>query len=481
MKFTSKFLVCVFTAVSVMLSVKPVGAVTYGKSGDFDYKIENDKAIIWHYNGNDENVTVPATVNSIPVEKIDNVLFTNNLKIKSVVVEEGITTLGDFVFNGCKSIESVVLPESITYISGPAFRECTSLKSIVLPSQIEHIPGQIFSGCNSLSSVKLPAKLLTIGDMAFKDCFSLASVKFPETLQEIGGNAFQNCGSLKTLTIPGSVQNIDWFAFDNCSELTKVKINSGLKSIDFSAFGNCPKLRQTYIPASVKNINFGVFNKSPNVTIYAPRGSYAQTYANENKIDFREDTADLSKPAAIDKPSSVTAKSVGASTVKISWKKVAGASGYEIRYSIDNKKYTTAGIAQGTSFTKKGLKIGTKYYFKVRAYKIAGKSKIYGDFSAVSSAGSALAKVGSLKAVPAKNKVKLTWAKTPGASGYEVYYSADGKSFKKCGSVTNGSRTVYEQSKLKGNTKYYFKVRAYSGTGKARVNGAFSGVSAKTK
>ena len=83
----------------------------------------------------------------------------------------------------------------------------------------------------------------------------------------------------------------------------------------------------------------------------------------------------------------ITVKNAGSKTVKVSWKKVSGANGYEVyRKSGSSAKYSivqTVTSGNTLSYTNKKLIKNSKYYYKVRAYRIVNGEKIYSSFSTV--------------------------------------------------------------------------------------------------
>jgi uncharacterized repeat protein (TIGR02543 family) len=89
-------------------------------------------------------------------------------------------------------------------------------------------------------------------------------------------------------------------------------------------------------------------------------------------------------------PGGVKAVKASATSVKISWGKVSGASGYEIYYNTAKtgtyKNLTTINKGTTASYTKTGLAKGKTYYFEVRAYRTVSGKKVYGSFSAIVSA-----------------------------------------------------------------------------------------------
>ena len=87
-------------------------------------------------------------------------------------------------------------------------------------------------------------------------------------------------------------------------------------------------------------------------------------------------------PAA---PASVKAKNVSKKSVKLTWKKVSGANGYRVYVKGKNGKYKTLKTVKGTSYTIRGLKKGSGYSYKVKAYRNVGKKKVLGAYSKTTS------------------------------------------------------------------------------------------------
>lgn len=475
MKHFSRIFACVFTAVLLLTVAQPAPAVSYGEYGDFSYKIDGNKVSLWHYDGPGGSVNVPARLGTIPVGILDNVLFADNLKVSSITVGYGIEELGDYVFTGAKSLSSINLPDSISVIGDAVFKECISLSAITLPAALQHIPEQSFYECTSLEKVTLPSDLRTVGDLAFYNCLSIRSITFPSSLQSIGMSAFAYCSSLTDITIPGSVQVIGSGAFKDCVGLKSVVISPGVRSIGTLAFNNCPSLSEVYIPNTVVSMtSSSVFYNSPNVTICAPAGSYAQTYAKQNNIKFR--AASETPTTTTDKPASPVpseqnpSANIGAvsglnttplsyNKVQLTWDATPDAKGYEVYYSTDNIKYKKATTAKRTSYSKTGLKIGEKYYFKVRAYKTEGSKKIYGDYSDVVSYAPAIPKVNGVKAKAGTGKVSLSWKRNPGASGYEILAGTTPNNLSKVG--TTSGRTSFSHKNLNSGAMYYYQIKPF--------------------
>lgn len=77
-------------------------------------------------------------------------------KIKKIVIEYGVTNIGDRAFSGCTSLTSITIPESVTSIGQGAFCNCWALTSITIPNSVTSIRDDTFSRCGSLSSVTIP-------------------------------------------------------------------------------------------------------------------------------------------------------------------------------------------------------------------------------------------------------------------------------------------------------------------------------------
>lgn len=102
----------------------------------------------------------------------------DNSKIKSVVIQNGITGIGNGAFWGYKKLSSVTIPNSVNTIEGNAFLGCTKLVSITIPDGVTSIGTTAFWGCDSLNSITLPNSLTSIGWNIFAYCDSLSNVLY---------------------------------------------------------------------------------------------------------------------------------------------------------------------------------------------------------------------------------------------------------------------------------------------------------------
>ncbi|MBS6579717.1 MAG: leucine-rich repeat protein, partial [Clostridiales bacterium] len=148
--------------------------------------------------------------------------YANEDKIESVVIEDGVTSIGKYAFGYCSSLASIKLPNSISSIGDTAFSNCSSLASITLPNSISSIGELAFYYCSSLTSITIPNSVTNIEKLAFGGCSKLASITISNSVTGIAESAFESCWSLKSITIPNNVISIGKNAFYNCSRLTSV-------------------------------------------------------------------------------------------------------------------------------------------------------------------------------------------------------------------------------------------------------------------
>ena len=155
--------------------------------------------------------------------------------VKTVILPEGLTAIGNGAFSDCTSLTEITLPESLTSIGDSAFSGCSSLKEITIPAGVTSIGDGVFSGCSSLTEITIPEGVTSIGDWAFSDCTSLTEITLPESLTGIGDSAFSGCSSLKEITIPAGVTSIGDGVFSDCTSLTAITVaegNTAFTSVD---------------------------------------------------------------------------------------------------------------------------------------------------------------------------------------------------------------------------------------------------------
>ncbi len=231
-----------------------------------------------------------------------NSSFQSNALIKTVVIENGVTSIGYYAFKGCTRLTKVMISNGVKIIGVAAFNGCTKLACVTIPSGVKSIEGGTFWGCIELTDVTIPNSVTSIGESAFYDCVRLTNITIPDSITSIGKNAFFGCTGLTSVIIPDNVVNIGNWAFSNinnieyygnatgspwgaksingyienglvysdskkqlllgCSSLRKgnLTIPDSVTSIGGSAFSGCSGLTSITIPDSVTNIGEVAFS-----------------------------------------------------------------------------------------------------------------------------------------------------------------------------------------------------------------------------
>ncbi len=197
--------------------------------------------------------------------------------IKTIIIDDGITSIGDDAFFNCTSVTSVSIPDSVTSIGNYAFTGCSGLTSVHITDIAKWCEIEFaISTCNPLYYAK---NLYLNGEL-------VTDLIIPGGVTSISGYAFYNCSSVVSVTIPNSISSIGNFAFYGCSGLTLVTIPDGVTEIGDSAFEGCIGLTSITIPDSVTSIGGDAFDDCDNLTITASADSYAITFARNNSIPY---------------------------------------------------------------------------------------------------------------------------------------------------------------------------------------------------
>jgi len=199
------------------------------------------------YTGSGGAVTIPDSINFLPV-----------------------TSLGNYAFFLCTSLTSITIPNSVTSIGDNTFGTCTSLASVTIPNSVTSIGFSSFNFCLSLVNISIPDSVTSIGDAAFNDCTSLTNIIIPNSVSTIGNNTFGGCTKLTSITIPNSVTNIEDNAFYDCFDLVNVTIPDSVTSIGGSAFYNCTSLTSVYFKGNAPNADSTVFWLATGTVYYLP-------------------------------------------------------------------------------------------------------------------------------------------------------------------------------------------------------------------
>lgn len=209
--------------------------------------------------------------------------------------------------------------------------------------------------------------------------------------------------------------------------------------------------------------------------IRASKTMNANTYWGE----YSEKVVAVTKP---DKVAELSARTLGASEIELTWKKSSHVTGYQI-YRLDGQtgkyvKIATVEESMPASYTDCKLSAATEYSYKVRAYKNFEGTSYYGSFSNVKSQVTKPDKVQRLKASTKASAVTLKWAASENVTGYQIYrLNTKTKKYEKIATINGADKITYKNKSLKKGKTYRYKIRAYKKYNGTTYYGGFSSVS----
>lgn len=250
---------------------------------------------------------IPSSLRSVTVTggNVFSGAFYGCSMLTSIIIPDGVTSIGWGAFMYCRDLTSVTIPDSVTSIGEQAFQKCSGMTSAAIGNSVKSIGELTFESCASLTSITIPDSVKSIGDGAFEDCRGLTSVTVPNSVTRIGYYAFGGCKSLESITIPfvgetlsnrteythfgyifgalsysenndnvpASLKEviitrgiIDEYAFYGCSSLTSITIPNSVKSINDYVFASCTSLKSFSIPDGVTSIGYYAFGDCIDLT-----------------------------------------------------------------------------------------------------------------------------------------------------------------------------------------------------------------------
>ncbi|MBO5409910.1 MAG: leucine-rich repeat domain-containing protein, partial [Clostridia bacterium] len=274
--------------------------------------------------------------------------YSNGDAVKTVVIEEGVTSIGDCAFDCCENMTGIEIPQSVKRIGWGAFANCESLVKPVIPEGVETIDRHAFLDCKGIKTISIPKTVTEIGSHCFENTSSLKaivvnaenpnysndrngvlydknqtelihfpegskrpsytmpdsvvevadyafysnpyieSIVFSKNLKKIGFESFSCCTALTELNLPEGLEKIGWYAFAFCSGIDSVTVPEGTKEIDSGAFSYCEALSSVTLPDSLERIGMFAFLKTPFFNNEANREN-GVLYCGKNLLDVNSD------------------------------------------------------------------------------------------------------------------------------------------------------------------------------------------------
>lgn len=179
--------------------------------------------------------------------------------------------------------------------------------------------------------------------------------------------------------------------------------------------------------------------------------------------DFTGLAASCTVTVVMDSIKNFTATPKAYDQISLSWSQVKGADGYLLfRKESGQNEVQVAKLSSGTlSYTDKGIKTGTTYYYRIRAYAVSDGMNIFGDYTSYKAARATLDSVKANVKVSGNLYNTVSWNRVAGANGYYVYRRQPGKSWSRIKIITNASTSSWQDKDIKALTSYIYAVRAY--------------------
>ncbi len=501
-----------------------------------EYTLPETVTKIWSYAFAYNSTLKSVTVNE-GVTQIGEFAFHCCKGMTALSLPQSLETVGQSAFRACTKLTDVVIGEKVKRLPTYTFAYCTRLKNVTLPKGLETISSKVFFECHAIEEIVIP-NVKSIGYDAFWNLESLKALYFMGTREEWqAATKKYDVGFFNDLKVHYSYEDFvhefkitptnseptctnSGYGLYECpcglsyyssipanghsyttvypSKATTEKNGMAVSKCDVCSFSKTEKISKVNIAYDKSYVVYTGQTALPKVTLKSgdtvlEEGTdYFITFLSPDSTDYGEYKisiksaenrayefdAEVSYSILPGETEKLTVSQT-TSSIKLSWSKVYGATGYRVYlYDYNEKEWVRIKSTTANSFTLKALNSGTRYRFAVQAYHKTADGTVYfsgGKVAVTTSTKPATVK--SLKASsPAKGKLSLSWANISGETSFEIYYSTSKNgTYKKYCEV--GANTVkYNAANLKSGNTLYFKVRACKTINGVTVYGDFSTV-----
>ena len=402
-----------------------------------------------------EHINIPNSVTYI-----GNGAFEHCAKLEHITIPNSVTYIGDCAFYGCTSLDNIAIPggaELSAQTRGSTFAECTNLKSVVIENGVTTIVQAIFENCVNLENVTIPNTVTEIYPLAFIGCTKLKSITIPKSVKTIVKSAGKTMGyyrdndnnyiKIADFTIKGykgtaaeeyAKENGFKFIALDVSEPTSVSLNKTSLTLDV---GKSYTLTKTVSPSNAvtsytwSSSNTSVATVDGNGKVTAKKAGTATITVKTSNGKTATCIVTVNLPAP-----QITGLANTTGGIKISWNKVDGAYGYRLYYKPASGGWKRFKDTTATSFTDSGVVPN-----KTETYTIRCIDKNGNTISGFNSTG------WSKKYTPVAptitkldittGGIKLSWNKIAGVYGYRLYYKPASGGWKRFKDTTATSFT----------------------------------------
>ena len=408
-------------------------------------------------------------------------------KDKNYKMPDGVTSMGVYAFSGCTNLTNITIPDSVTGIGDSAFSGCTSLTGITIPDSVEFIGYEVFLDCMNFTGITIPSSVTRIRNHAFGYYYDNGYKKIDnfkiycysgtkgEKYAIDNGFAYELLGKPILSKVTGvrlggraaDALRVNWSKNANADGYIVEMYQGGKwERVAKITSNSTTTFRKAGLKASsVYNFRVRAYKMSGSTTLYS---------------DYSATVTARTNPSVM---TGVKLTGRAADALRINWTKNVSADGYIVEMYQGGKWVRVAKITSNntTTFRKAGLKASNVYKFRVRAYKMSGKTALYGNYSAtVTARTNPSVMTGAKLGGRAADALRINWTKNTSADGYivEMY---QGNKWVRVAKITSNSTTTFRKAGLKASSVYKFRVRAYKMSGNTALYGNYSAtVTART-
>ena len=431
MKQITKYFLSIVLSFTIIFTVGTISkqnqSFAYQEYNGFLYSSNGGLITIEGYVGDEKNITIPERINYLPVTIISSEAFVN-----------------------C-TFQNITIPKTVTNIGHNAFFECYNLKNIIVDKDSENFSDYngILYNKNKTILIKCPQAsdnpsildtTKKIENIAFEST-KIKHIVLPNSLEVLGGGVFANCLYLESITIPNSVTYI------------ATEYNLEESSEDFGyIFDYTPNIKEIWLHKDSYAYNFLKDKYKTQIKLIDKKSTLKITGENYPKTLTYGNSFTLTGKIS----SNYKLMSVNIQVLDENQNPIPSASKEVFPYS-----YTYSKIDSGIKF---GTLPEGDYTYKITATDQSGTKKtlVNQNFKVIKQNTNTVNDVSGLKYTSTTSSVKLSWNKTSGVNGYEIWmYKLSQDNYTKVKTITNSSTISYTKSNLTSAAMYRFKVRAY--------------------